>query len=82
MLEPKKMGRPAKLTDHRPFTLRLPTDLHRQLRHLTVDQGVSLNDLLVQIIVEWWAKQPQRATYANLKSTAEPRRTRKPSASE
>jgi hypothetical protein len=74
-----KRGRPEKLGDHQSYTLRLPVDLHRQLRHFAVDKGVSMNDILVQVIEGWWKDRPERASYTKLKSTAEPRRPRKPS---
>lgn len=56
----KKRGRPPVLGDHQVFTLRLPTELHRELRLLATVQGESLNDLLVRMIREWWKKHPER----------------------
>jgi hypothetical protein len=77
MPDAKKMGRPPKLGDHRTFTLRMPTDLHRQLRHVALDRGVSMNDLLVEVIQGWWAEQPERPTYAKPKPTKDTRASRK-----
>jgi hypothetical protein len=34
-----------------------------------VSRGLSLNDLLVEIIGEWWTRQPERAGIARLART-------------
>jgi len=49
----KKIGRPPKLGKHQPYMLRLPVELHRDLRRYATEQGVSLNDLLVGVIARW-----------------------------
>ncbi|MDB4930712.1 MAG: hypothetical protein JWM10_3196 [Myxococcaceae bacterium] len=40
-----------------PFLLRLPMELHRQLRHHALDAGSSLQDVLVEVIEGWWSEQ-------------------------
>lgn len=47
-------GRPRKLVDPRIFPLRLPSQLKRELQHFALDEGRSLNDILVGWIVERW----------------------------
>jgi predicted HicB family RNase H-like nuclease len=54
MAQPRRLGRPPKLGDHRQFPLRLPAKLHRELRHYALDAGKSLNDILVEVISTWW----------------------------
>ena len=44
--------------------LRLPKELHTALRHLSIDRGVSLNAVITEVLEEWWAKQPEHATYS------------------
>jgi len=43
--------------------LRLPKSLHTELRHLSIDRGVSLNALINEVLEAWWSKQPERALY-------------------
>jgi len=45
------------LGDHKVYTLRLPAALHIQLRHYCLDKGMSLNDLLVSVIEDFWSKE-------------------------
>lgn len=59
MPKPRR-GRPPKLGDYQAYPLRMPVDLHRELRHLALDEGCSLNDLLVQVIQEWWQARGRR----------------------
>ena len=59
-------GRPNKLGDHQPYLVRLPTVLHRQIKLYAVSKGLSLNDLLVEVIGDWWGEQPERAGIARL----------------
>jgi hypothetical protein len=62
-----KRGRPQKLGEHQPFSIRLPADLHQQLKHYVVDHpGRSLNDLIVEAVSDWWADVPERGKYARL----------------
>lgn len=73
--EPKKRGRPAKAGDHQPFSLRIPTELHQQLKHYRVDHPeTSINDLIVAAIERWWNSVPERQKYAKLVEDAAKRR--------
>ncbi len=51
----RKRGRPRKLGEVQGFALRLPVQLHRQLRRHAIATGVSLNDLVVSVLLKWWA---------------------------
>lgn len=42
------------------FSLRLPVDLHRELRHHAVDDGRPLNEILVEVIAQWWESEKTR----------------------
>jgi len=64
-------GRPPKLGNHQPYLVRLPTELHRQIKLYAVSKGLSLNDLLVRVIADWWTRQPERAGIARLAAKAE-----------
>jgi predicted HicB family RNase H-like nuclease len=66
-------GRPLKLGRHQPYLVRLPPELHRQIKLYSVSKGLSLNDLLIDIIRDWWSRQPERAGIARLAS-ARPRK--------
>ena len=55
----KRKGRPPKLGDHQLFSLRLPTDLHRALKTYAFVSGKSFNDVLVEVLKDWWARQPE-----------------------
>lgn len=57
----KRPGRPAKLGDHQPYLLRLPSSLHRQIRRHAKEHGCSMNDLLVAVI-QYWAEGKMEAT--------------------
>jgi hypothetical protein len=59
-------GRPSKVGKHRAFSLRLPADLHQQLRHYSIDQRVPLNDMIVRAVEDWWSRVPDRKTYVRL----------------
>lgn len=63
-------GRPRKLAeDHRVFTLRLPADLHRELRALAGARATSLNDLVLGVLAAWWGEHPDRQLIRRLTST-------------
>jgi NRPS condensation-like uncharacterized protein len=62
----KRMGRPPKLGDHKLFSLRLPTELHRALKTYATVQGKSVNDILTDVIASWWREQPERARIESL----------------
>jgi hypothetical protein len=65
--EKRPRGRPSKLGDVQPFPLRLPVDLHKQLKHYVVDhEGRSLNDIIVEAVQQWWSQVPERDRYARL----------------
>jgi predicted HicB family RNase H-like nuclease len=49
------------------FVLRLPESLHHALRHVSIDRKTSLNALIVEVLEGWWAKQPERSKYAQVK---------------
>jgi hypothetical protein len=49
-----RRGRPPKLGERQIYPLRMPTDLHRELRHQAVDEGRSMNDVLLEYIQESW----------------------------
>ena len=49
--------------DRQGLMLRLPTELHTALRHLSIDRKVSLNALLTEVLEQWWSKQPERRKY-------------------
>lgn len=53
----------AETDDRQGMMLRLPTELHTALRHLSIDRKISLNALLTQVLEEWWAKQPEHKKY-------------------
>lgn len=60
---PRGRGRPRKVEgEAKPFLLRLPEELHLELRHHALDEGRSLQDVLVEVIQEWWEKQRSRTT--------------------
>jgi hypothetical protein len=64
----RKVGRPQKF-GQRPYVLglRLPAELHRQLRHYVVDHPPgTINDLVVAVLAEWWESQPERTAYDRL----------------
>jgi predicted HicB family RNase H-like nuclease len=48
------------------FALRLPADLHRELKLYSVSAGTSLNKLIVERMVAWWQKNPSREQFAKL----------------
>lgn len=52
-----RRGRPPKLGDHQAYPLRMPVDLHKELRHYALDEGRSMNDVLVEVIKVWWDEQ-------------------------
>ena len=64
--DPRKRGRPAKRGEHRPYSLRLPSELHQQLKHYVVDHPQSLNDLIVKAVEQWWSSVTDRHKYVRL----------------
>lgn len=70
-------GRPEKLGDHQLFSLRLPVDLHRSLRHYALDEGRSLNDVLVDVIGGWWDEQERTSRRRQGSDTRQPMRAAK-----
>jgi predicted HicB family RNase H-like nuclease len=45
------------------FTARIPVDLHHALRLVAADEDKSLNELLTDILRDWWQKKPDRRRY-------------------
>jgi hypothetical protein len=65
----RRGGRPAyrsALGPARSLMLRLPEKLHRPIKILAAARGLSLNDLLVQLIEESFGHVPDRAVYERL----------------
>lgn len=62
----KSAGRPRKRDETQAYVLRLPKELHRQLRLYAVHQGKSLNDVLVEALTHWWSDHPERAKFMRL----------------
>jgi hypothetical protein len=53
--QPKKRGRPPKHPDGLELTqttLRLPFDVHRAARHHCIDEGLSMSDLVADLLRE------------------------------
>lgn len=44
----------------------MPRDLHVELRHYSLDVGLSLNDVILEALAAWWNEHPARETYARL----------------
>lgn len=59
-------GRPVVHGERSTALLRLPPDLHRLLRHVALDDGVSLNALIVEVLEAWWSEHPDRGAYERL----------------
>lgn len=70
---PGKRGRPPKLGETQAITLRLPVELHRAMRHYTIEARKSMNELITEVLQDWWSSQPGRVAYERL---AQPRRGR------
>jgi hypothetical protein len=68
----KAMGRPRKHGERQAFMIRLDKVMHARLRHMALDrvgpkgEPVSVNDLISEAVMEWWARQPDRGTYEKL----------------
>jgi predicted HicB family RNase H-like nuclease len=62
----RKRGRPRKLEAHKALSCRIPLDLYLALRHYSVDRGVSLNDLVIEALQNYWAHLPERKSYEAL----------------
>lgn len=74
---PKKRGRPAKGGQHQSYSLRLPAELHQQLKHYVVDHPEkSLNDVIVEAVEQWWGAVPDRHKYVRLVEDAAKKRAR------
>lgn len=48
------------------MSCRLPEPLFRALKHLAVDQRLSLNDVVVAGLTAYWEAHPDRPKYAHL----------------
>lgn len=62
-------GRPRKLEDHVLFSLRLPSDLHTELRKFAFDEKRSLNDILGEVVEKWWDKRRRDGRPSGRKSS-------------
>ena len=72
---PRPRGRPAKGGQHQPYSLRMPAELHQQLKHYVVDHpGKSLNELIIDAIERWWRSVEDRAKYVRLVEEAAKKR--------
>ncbi len=49
---PGKKGPPT-----RQLLLRIPEDLHKGLRHLSIDKRASINKMLIKVIQDWYDEQ-------------------------
>jgi predicted HicB family RNase H-like nuclease len=64
---PKKPSRSGKTEgDSQYFSLRMPTDLHRQLKFFALSRDSTLNDLIIEVLAEWWGKNPEKAKFSKL----------------
>lgn len=50
----------------RAFSVRLPDHLHQQLKAYSIQKSTSLNELIVDVLTEWWERQPEQKLYAKL----------------
>ena len=45
------MARPVKITEPtKPFTVRIPTELHRKLKVHAFENGLTMNDYIIRLI--------------------------------
>jgi predicted HicB family RNase H-like nuclease len=56
-------GESAPPPEMQRFIMRMPKELHRQLRFLSVDRGVSLNSMIVETLERWWKAQPEHGKF-------------------
>jgi predicted HicB family RNase H-like nuclease len=49
--------------DYQSFTVRLPAELHHALRVVAADENKSLNELLTQVLQDWWQSKPDRKRF-------------------
>jgi predicted HicB family RNase H-like nuclease len=50
----RSRGRPIKVENAKAFLLRLPANLHDGLLKIAKTQSRSLNDILLEVIEEWY----------------------------
>lgn len=53
-------GRKRKRASEQPYTLRLPSELHRELMVYKTLHRRPLNDMLLELIELWWTRQAAR----------------------
>lgn len=70
-------GRPPKTVGWSKFVLRLPPDLHGHFRLFASAQGMSLNDVLVDVIAKGWERVPKRKDYERLAASAKSAKAKK-----
>lgn len=51
--------------------VRLPVDVHRELSLYAVNQDLTLNDLLLKIVLEYWENHPKHETYQKMAALEE-----------
>lgn len=62
-------GRPSK-GERGKFQMRLPEDTLVELKHYSFDKGEPLGDIVSRVVFDWWAQQPERQKYQNLREPA------------
>jgi predicted HicB family RNase H-like nuclease len=45
------------------LTIRLPADLHRQIRLVAADEGRSINQIITSALRDWWDRRPDRRVW-------------------
>ncbi len=65
-MKTKRRGRPKTQPDAKPFVLRLPPDLHRMLRTYAASHGTSMNQVVLDVLEEWWSDHPERRAFERL----------------
>jgi predicted GNAT superfamily acetyltransferase len=60
--KPPARGRPRKHArgSLSALLIRVPKELHAQLRHVAIDEGRSLNDILTEVISAWYERRSPR----------------------
>ncbi|MCB9652887.1 MAG: Arc family DNA-binding protein [Deltaproteobacteria bacterium] len=56
----------AAVSNVKPFVLRMPVELHRMLRTFAASRGRSMNEVLVEVLEEWWRRNPDRRAFERL----------------
>ena len=48
----------------KPYQLRMPEELHADLRHFSVDCGRSMNEIVVEVLEVWWKERNRKGVRA------------------